>query len=294
MYLYPNDDGGYAKSKELVRALGGQWCGTYGMACCPAHDDTNPSLSVAQKNGRVLVCCHAGCSQREVISALASLRLRVGRVRSRRDDHLSSEDERKQQRLSRFALEIWDASKPAAGTPAELYLHYGRGIKIPIPETLRFHPGLKHRSGDLYPAMVALVTDAVTGKPRAIHRTFLAPDGTTKAPITPQKMSLGPCKGGAIRLGSATDLVMVAEGIETALSVMQAKKWPAWAALSASGFRALDLPAEIKRVVVLADGDGPGELDAKHAAYRWRREGRQVWIARPPRGSDFNDVLCGR
>jgi putative DNA primase/helicase len=294
MYLYPNDDGGYAKSKELVRALGGQWCGTYGMACCPAHDDTNPSLSVAQKNGRVLVCCHAGCSQREVISALASLRLRVGRVRSRRDDHLSSEDERKQQRLSRFALEIWDASKPAAGTPAELYLHYGRGIKIPIPETLRFHPGLKHPSGNVYPAMIALVTDGVTDKPCAIHRTFLAPDGTTKAPVARQKMALGPWKGGAIRLASATDLLMVAEGIETALSVMQAKKWPAWAALSASGFRTLDLPAEIKRVIVLADGDDSGEVAAKHAAYRWRREGRQVSIARPPRGSDFNDVLCGR
>ena len=56
----------------------------------------------------------------------------------------------------------------------------------------------------------------------------------------------------------------------------------------------LDLPAGIKRVILLADGDESGEVAAKHAAYRWRREGRQVSIARPPRGLDFNDVLCGR
>jgi putative DNA primase/helicase len=215
-------------------------------------------------------------------------------VRSNQEDQPPIESEEERERLCRFALETWEASEPAAGNPAERYLCHGRGVEIPLPEALRFHPGLKHPSGNVYPAMVALVTHGVSGTPCAIHRTFLAPDGTTKAPVAPQKMSLGPCKGGVIRLASATDLVMVAEGIETALSVMQAKKWPTWAALSASGFRTLDFPAEIKRVIVLADGDHSGEVAAKHAAYRWCREGRQVSIARPPRGSDFNDVLCGR
>jgi putative DNA primase/helicase len=280
MSLYPNDDA-YAQAKKLVRALEGQWHGGHGMACCPAHDDTNPSLSVTQKNGRVLFYCHAGCSQREVMNALSSLELRIGLPRVSREAHPSCEDELKQQ----HALEIWAASKQAAGTPVETYLYSGRGIEIPIPETLRFHPGLKHRSGGVYPAMVGLC---------GIHRTFLIPDGTAKAPVTPQKMALGQWKGGAIRLAPATDLVMVAEGIETALSVMQAKKWPAWAALSASGFRTLDLPAEIKRVIVLADGDDSGEVAAKRAVYRWHREGRQVSIARPPYGLDFNDILCGR
>jgi hypothetical protein len=260
------------------------------MARCPAHRDTNPSLSITQKDSRVLVRCHAGCSQREVIRALASPRLRIGQPS--REARQSNEDELNQRHGTRIALRIWDASKRATGTHVEPYF-YGRGIKIPVPETLRFHPGLKHPSGNVYPAMVALVTHGVSGTPCAIHRTFLAPDGTTKAPVAPQKMSLGPCKGGVIRLASATDLVMVAEGIETALSVMQAKKWPAWAALSASGFRTLDLPAEIKRVIVLADGDDAGEQAALHAASRWRRERRRVWIARPPRGLDFNDVLCG-
>ena len=39
-------------------------------ARCPSHDDRNPSLSVTDKNGTILVYCFAGCSQDEVIGAL--------------------------------------------------------------------------------------------------------------------------------------------------------------------------------------------------------------------------------
>jgi len=55
----------------------------------------------------------------------------------------------------------------------------------------------------------------------------------------------------------------------------------------------LQLPAEIEEVIVLADGDEPGEAAALDAARRWQREGRTARIARPPSGMDFNDVLRG-
>lgn len=45
------------------------------IACCPAHDDKNPSLSITEKNHMVLVYCHAGCSQSEVINALKEIGL---------------------------------------------------------------------------------------------------------------------------------------------------------------------------------------------------------------------------
>lgn len=41
------------------------------IACCPAHDDRNPSLSVTQAGDRVLLYCHSGCTQTQVIDALA-------------------------------------------------------------------------------------------------------------------------------------------------------------------------------------------------------------------------------
>lgn len=44
-------------------------------ACCPAHPDNSPSLSISQKSDTVLVKCWSGCSQSEVIDALKSLSL---------------------------------------------------------------------------------------------------------------------------------------------------------------------------------------------------------------------------
>ena len=72
---------------------------------------------------------------------------------------------------------------------------------------------------------------------------------------------------------------------------MQATGLPAWAALTTSGFHALDLPPEVKRITILSDGDEPGRDAARVAAARWTREGRHVRIAHPPQGQDFNDVL---
>jgi 5S rRNA maturation endonuclease (ribonuclease M5) len=40
------------------------------MAKCPAHEDSNPSLSIREDGGKILLHCHAGCAQRDVIAAL--------------------------------------------------------------------------------------------------------------------------------------------------------------------------------------------------------------------------------
>ena len=196
-------------------------------------------------------------------------------------------------RRSEAALAIWESAKRAQGTLVEVYLA-SRGIHLAAPVALRFHPGLKHPSGGIWPAMVALVTRGSDGKPLAIHRTYLARDGIGKAPVEPQKMMLGPCRGGAVRLAKPGDVLMVGEGIETCLAAMQASGHPAWAALSTSGLRALDLPKDVRDVIVLADGDEAGEAAARDCALRWQREGRRVRIARPPQGMDFNDMLLAR
>ena len=85
--------------------------------------------------------------------------------------------------------------------------------------------------------------------------------------------------------------MLIGEGIETALSAMQATGIPAWAALGTAGLRALDLPEHIRRVTVLADADPPGIAAANDAAWRWAGQRRDVRIAHPPTGKDFNDAL---
>ena len=51
--------------KNVSKASGG-W-----IACCPAHDDHSPSLSVSEgADGRILIKCHAGCSAQQVVAAI--------------------------------------------------------------------------------------------------------------------------------------------------------------------------------------------------------------------------------
>ncbi|MGE3064903.1 MAG: toprim domain-containing protein [Hyphomicrobiaceae bacterium] len=247
----------------------------------------------------MLVRCHAGCDQQDVIAALRARGVWDADERrpirfSRKPDRMPPpETDTDSIRRMEAALALWRASHPAEGTPVETYLR-SRGLTIPIPPSIRFHNGLKHPSGGIWPAMVALVTHGADGSPIGIHRTFLAADGSAKAPVQPPKMMLGPCRDGAVRLANPQDVLMVGEGIETCLAAMQASGRPAWSALSTSGLRTLNLPRDVSNIIVLADGDDPGEAAARDCGWRWKREGRRVRIARPPQGTDFNDLLMRR
>jgi hypothetical protein len=51
---------------DKVKGRNGSW-----TACCPAHKDKSPSLSIREgQDGRVLVHCFAGCSVHEVVGAV--------------------------------------------------------------------------------------------------------------------------------------------------------------------------------------------------------------------------------
>ncbi len=287
------------KAETIAKALGGRKAGRTWMACCPAHEDREPSLSITEaKDGKVLVRCHAGCDQRDVIAALRSRGVwhAAGWHEGESPRHSGRETpavpDPDAVRRTSTALAVWQASRPARGTAVETYLR-SRGLHIAPPPVIRFHAGLKHPSGSIWPAMVSLVTRGVDDGPIAIHRTFLARDGQGKAPVEPAKMMLGPCRGGAVRLAEPSNVLLVGEGIETCLAAMQATSHAAWAALSTSGLRTLDLPRDIRDVIVIADGDDPGEAAAQDCARRWKLERRRVRIARPPHGMDFNDLLKG-
>ena len=54
----------------IAKALNGRRSGSGWMARCPAHRDANPSLSIRDSDGKILIHCFAGCSQDDVVSAL--------------------------------------------------------------------------------------------------------------------------------------------------------------------------------------------------------------------------------
>ena len=44
--------------------------GTGYLACCPAHDDKSPSMTMTERDGVVLIHCFAGCSIDEIMGAI--------------------------------------------------------------------------------------------------------------------------------------------------------------------------------------------------------------------------------
>ena len=69
-------------AERITRALGGHWHGLYGMALCPAHENTaTPSLSLSDGHeGQLLAKCFAGCCFAEILSALRARGLSGGSV----------------------------------------------------------------------------------------------------------------------------------------------------------------------------------------------------------------------
>ena len=196
---------------------------------------------------------------------------------------------------------ILDHARPIVGTPAEAYLR-GRGLDVPDHADLLAHLDLTHwetKSG--YPALIGIVRDR-TGNVVAIHRTYLQsdaaqPDKVAKASVTKPRMMLGKTGGGAVRVAplGQSGVLALSEGIETGLAVMAACPGLAvWATLSTAGMEQVHLPAQARRIIILADHDasGAGLRAAETLARRLRAEDREVAIAMPSEaGDDFNDVL---
>lgn len=280
-----------SQAQRITAAMRGRWYGNYGAVRCPCHEDREPSLVLRDGAERLLVRCYAGCDARDVLQQLRRLGLLGGEANGVRLGRISDpapalDRERRAQR----ARELWRGALRAEGTPAEAYLR-ARGITIAPPLSLRFAAALWHApSRRKHPAMVAAV-QGPAGDVRGVHRTYLAADGAAKAAISPAKMMLGDCAGGAVRLGGAGDELAIGEGIETCLSFLQATGIPTWAALSTSGMRAVALPPRAALVYLIVDADAAGEASAEATAQRLVADGRKVKLARPVAGKDVNDAL---
>ena len=70
-------------------------------------------------------------------------------------------------------------------------------------------------------------------------------------------MMLGPVGGGAVRLAPHGHTLVIAEGIETAMTLLQESEYPVWAALSKGGIENLILPGDVTEVIIAADHDEP-------------------------------------
>jgi hypothetical protein len=197
------------------------------------------------------------------------------------------------------ARRLFAMSKPIRGTAAETYLRT-RGITdLRDCTSLRFHPRCYYRGDEAdpadsarnaWPALIAAATDAA-GAITGAHRTWLAPSGQTKAPVSTQRRSMGLINGQGVRVGAAHGIVAVGEGLETMLSLRVAlPDLPVIAAGSANHLDALLLSDGLRRLYVAEDDDPAGRRATASVMTRAEAAGIEA-IRLAPASGDFNDDL---
>lgn len=271
-----------ARARDLVEKLGGVWRGTRGECRCPAHDDGTPSLSVRLGDRAILFHCFAGCETTEVLKALDRMHLH--------DRGPLDMPERKPERdLGELARRLWRSSAPIAGSPAEVYLN-ARGLTTLSPK-LRFNSRTvlgKGATRRILPAMIAAVeTDLGIV---AVQRTFLDLQVITRKPLRSPKVALGLLGGAAIRLAPATDELGFAEGIEDALSAMEWFGTPTWALGGIERLALVDIPPQVRRIVVYGDRGRPAEIGLERARNHLLAHGRELDVRLPEHHDDWNDA----
>ena len=266
-----------------LHRAGREWRGT--CPCCGYLD----AFVLTERQGRTLAWC-ASCQNRDGIVQL--LRGAGTLPAHPAADAPAHNHEAATARRTARALAIWNGAELATETSADWYLSKRKLPGLAASAALRFRADTPHPAGGRLPALIALIQD-VRGNPLAVHRTFLRRDGSDKAEAEPQKATLGPFSGGAIRLDPIAPRLAIGEGIESSASAGRLLGLPAWAAIAAGNLaRSLALPTQVKAVVIAADADPAGERAAREAAWRWQREGRRVQLAHLDKtGADFNDLI---
>lgn len=125
-------------AEGIGRGLEGRRCGSGWIARCPSHDDHSPSLSITERNGTVLVRCHAGCPQGDVIAALRALGLWPERERREWTQTERAEWAERQREIERHlpSARYW---KRAAVLLTEEVLH---GLKSALFDPMLPAPGI--------------------------------------------------------------------------------------------------------------------------------------------------------
>lgn len=280
-------------ARDITAALGGFWHGSYGMAKCAAHDDRSPSLSIRDgSDDKVLVKCHAGCDQADVIDALRHR----GLWPRRHDDPESSRarspsrsskprDDRNE--TSRIALvrRLWREAEDPRAPPVSAYLRH-RGLpplsddQLPV---FRFHQACPF-GGERVPALIARFSPiendpGLDAEPTAIFRIRLDRyDGDKR------KLALGPSSGQVVKLDRDISLagLGVTEGAEKGLALIASGWQPIWVTCGTSTMRSFPLLPWMQALTVFCDGDDPGREAALAAAGRWHDAGREARILQPP------------
>jgi putative DNA primase/helicase len=277
-------------------------------APCPECDrpkkDKDDALAVRIDGNGASWCCHR-CGWRGGI--------REGRQTERTPQPRERQPELEQHdTLASWGHYLWQACETICrGSVAATYLD-NRGCAIPHPcGDLRWYRDLEDKvSGYHGPALVGLVTDVETGEPINLHRTWLASNGSGKAPIDkPRRLLKGHRLRGVTRLWPDEEVTLglvIGEGIETCLAAALEGLTPVWATMTASNLAAFPVLPGLEGLTLLVDHDRPNAKTGKRAGIeagltvvrRYTDAGfdseRDVRVILPPEGEDAADLVRKR
>ncbi|EER22343.1 AAA family ATPase [Rickettsia endosymbiont of Ixodes scapularis] len=197
---------------------------------------------------------------------------------------------------------------------AKRYLSEHRGIKevltrYQLSNDLRTDMMWDSNSKQYYPALIAFARNT-DGNITGGQSIYLNKDTNNKADIEVNKRSFGKIKGSFVEISknneqqnvqsskdgnnSASNVTIIAEGLETALSIREAGiKGKILCSLGVSNIRNYE-PIKGERIIIAADNDGKEAVSVNtviKAQEELISKGAAVAIIRPLETGDFNDVL---
>ncbi len=132
-------------AEKIFKALGGRRLGNKEWMChCPVHSDRNPSLHVVLKEGKILLYCHAGCSQQDVIESLKNLGLWPRKQNGRNNNIIPGVPDKwpvKGKGKKKTLVSIWKYFDPQSKKNIGIVARYGSKEKEIVPFFQRWENG---------------------------------------------------------------------------------------------------------------------------------------------------------
>lgn len=280
--------------RAIVRAYGGVLLdgGRSALIPGPGHSKADRSVSLRQlPNGRILIHCFSPRDDwRNVRDMLrdggAFVANSVGESTQPYDVVAAVES-----RVTR-ARRLWQQAIPISGTRAEIYLRARRIQQDVWPSAFRYSPDATSIDDRRrWPALIAAIADP-QGALQGVQVTLLSPCGMRKAETLTPRRIIGRFSGGAVRLfdGAIPSALIIAEGLETALSASDALAVPAWSALTAGNLARFTPPDELTHLIIAADRGPAGEAAGETLMTRMAHHRLQTEIDfAPDHYPDWND-----
>ncbi len=258
-------------AREITRAHGGDWYGTYGLVPGPGHSDDDRSLKVYDLNGKTYVYSFVDDDWKVCREHLG---LDDGDG-WRRDRPVAFRPPKPATPTRRVRDLLRTSTSPDLVPDVVAYLQSRSLWPLPQGCALKAHASAAYwEVGDpprmigRFPALLAPVVD-IDGELVTVHVTFLK-DGRKLADREPRKLLSGTTGrvGCAVRLMPLDGSVLaVGEGLETCLAFHKLSPGlPTWSCLSSGLLGRFQPPPGVERLVVPADRDDAGMKAADNLA----------------------------